>query len=92
MMHKAMSSGDLGKGDSLRKISHGDGRSETRLLLSFFFFLFFYFFIFFLAIFPLQALKIMCAFCAQGSGQDEVLGEDKAGREENVQRQTNVCR
>ncbi|XP_053368697.1 unconventional myosin-IXAa isoform X3 [Clarias gariepinus] len=31
MMHKAMSSGDLGKGDSLRKISHGDGRVRGKM-------------------------------------------------------------
>ncbi|XP_060742609.1 unconventional myosin-IXAa isoform X3 [Tachysurus vachellii] len=30
-MHKAMSSGDLGKGDSLRKISHGDGRVRGKM-------------------------------------------------------------
>lgn len=34
-MHKAMSSGDLGKTDSLRKISQGDGRLESDLLLFF---------------------------------------------------------
>ncbi|XP_060796890.1 unconventional myosin-IXAa isoform X3 [Neoarius graeffei] len=31
MMHKAMSSGDLGKTDSLRKISHGDGRVRGKM-------------------------------------------------------------
>ncbi|KAK3533896.1 hypothetical protein QTP70_034428, partial [Hemibagrus guttatus] len=30
-MHKAMSSGDLGKTDSLRKISHGDGRVRGKM-------------------------------------------------------------
>ncbi|MCJ8737401.1 hypothetical protein PDJAM_G00023490 [Pangasius djambal] len=31
MMYKAMSSGDLGKSDSLRKISHGDGRVRGKM-------------------------------------------------------------
>ncbi|XP_017333513.1 unconventional myosin-IXAa isoform X3 [Ictalurus punctatus] len=31
MMHKAMSSGDLGKSDSLRKTSHGDGRVRGKM-------------------------------------------------------------
>lgn len=68
MMHKAMSSGDLGKSDSLRKISHGDGRSESYL---------FYFFL--NSYFSCASIRMNVGIFAQGSGQDEVLGKNKAG-------------